>query len=70
MPLMTGTKEGQESPILYLRDVPADLKRKLRAAAALSGYRSLPTYLIHILKAHVTDLEKKRILPKGRSQLK
>ncbi|MGD9728592.1 MAG: hypothetical protein AB7G68_16495 [Nitrospiraceae bacterium] len=51
--------------ILYVRDVPADLPNKLKAAAALQG-QSLQTYLVHTLRAHVAELERKGQLPKSK----
>lgn len=57
---------GKDTTVLYLREFPVDLSRKLRAAAALSGSRGMRTYLIEILQAHVAELEKKGLLPKGK----
>jgi hypothetical protein len=52
--------------VLYLRDVPADVLNKLRAAAALSGGKSVQKYVIQLLLEHVAELERKGQLPKGR----
>lgn len=51
--------------VLYIRDVPADLSKKLKGAAALQG-RSLQDYVILVLQAHVADLERKGALPKAK----
>ena len=51
--------------MLYVRGVPPTLARKVRAAAALKG-EGLPGYVIEVLQAHVTDLERKGVLPKGK----
>jgi predicted HicB family RNase H-like nuclease len=53
------------SKVLYIRAVPADLSKRLKAAAALQG-TSLQEYVVEVLQAHVTDLERKGLLPKGK----
>jgi hypothetical protein len=55
----------KEAKVLYLRGTPDALLRKLKAAAALDG-KSLQTYLMEVLHAHVADLERKGHLPKSR----
>jgi hypothetical protein len=50
--------------VVYLRDVPADLVNKLKAAAALSGGQSIQKYVIQLLVEHVAELERKGQLPK------
>jgi hypothetical protein len=52
--------------VLYLRNVSADLVNKLKAAAALSGGQSIQKYVLQLLLEHVTELERKGQLPKGR----
>jgi hypothetical protein len=52
--------------VLYLRNVPADLVHKLKAAAALSGGHSIQKYVIQLLLDHVAELERKGLLPKGK----
>ena len=51
--------------VVYLRNVPADLVNKLKAAAALSGGQSIQKYVIQLLLDHVAELERKGQLPKG-----
>jgi predicted HicB family RNase H-like nuclease len=51
--------------VLYIRDVPADLSKKLKGAAALQG-TSLQEYVVEVLQAHVADLERKGQLPKSK----
>ena len=51
------------SRVLYVRGVPLDLAKKLKAAAALDG-QSLQAYLVKMLYVHVTDLERKGLLPR------
>ena len=53
------------SKVLYIRGVPVSLAQKLKAAAALDG-RSLQEYLVKTLRAHVAELERQGILPKGK----
>jgi hypothetical protein len=51
--------------VMYLRNVPAELVNKLKAAAALGG-QSLQIYVLKLLNDHVDELERKGTLPKGR----
>ena len=52
--------------VLYLRNVTPDLVNKLKAVAALSGGQSIQKYVLQLLLEHVTELERKGQLPKGR----
>ena len=54
----------KETTVLYIRDAPIALARKLRAAAALAGYRGIPDYVIDVLTKHTEDLERQGALPK------
>ncbi len=58
-------KEKPNCKVLYLRDTPNEVARKLKAAAALHG-ESLTGYVQTLLAKHVADLEKKGKLPKGK----
>lgn len=51
--------------VLNLRDMPKDLIAKIKAAAALE-HASLKEYVTRILDQHVSELEKKGLLPKGK----
>lgn len=53
------------SKVLYIRDVPADLSKKLKGAAALQG-TSLQEYVVEVLQGHVAELERKGLLPKAK----
>ena len=64
-PHAMGKPEKDNSAVLYVRDAPRELAQKLKAAAALQG-KSLQGYLLEMLQNHVTDLEKKGLLPKGK----
>lgn len=57
-------KTDKETTVLYIRDAPLSLARKLRAAAALAGYRGIPDYVIEVLTKHTEELERKGLLPK------
>ena len=59
----TGSKK--ESRVVYVRAVPQEVSNRLKAAAALEG-KTLQVYLMELLKRHVTELEKKGLLPKGK----
>jgi hypothetical protein len=51
--------------VLNLREMPKDLIAKVKAAAALE-HAPLKEYVTRILNHHVTELEKKGLLPKGK----
>ena len=61
---MTKSKAENETTVLYIRDAPTSLARKLRAAAALEGHRGIPDYVIEVLTKHTEDLERRGLLPK------
>jgi len=56
-------KEPDNTTVLYLRDTPRPLSRKLKAAAAIRGL-SLNAYALQVLEEHVEGLEKRGLLPK------
>jgi len=62
---VTRSDKEAESTVLYVRGTPRDLARKLRAAAALAGKR-LPGYVLEVLRDHVTELERKGLLPRSK----
>jgi hypothetical protein len=61
---MKSKDSDSDSTVLYIRNAPLALARKLRAAAALAGYRGIPDYVIEVLTKHTEDLERKGALPK------
>lgn len=67
MAKMKGTRSQSidETTVLYIRNTPIGLARKLRAAAALAGYRGVPDYVIEVLMKHIEELEQKGKLPRG-----
>jgi hypothetical protein len=64
---MPNPKRNSVSTVLFVRGAPRSLALKLKAAAALQGYRSVNAYLIDHLQAHVEELERKGVLPKSKS---
>jgi predicted HicB family RNase H-like nuclease len=58
-------KQEKDSAVLYIRQAPRELAQKLKAAAALQG-KSLQSYLLEMLQNHVSELERKGMLPKGK----
>lgn len=62
---MTAEKSDDSPPALFVRGIPEEVVRKVRAAAALAG-KGFPAYLRELLEAHVADLERKGQLPKSK----
>jgi hypothetical protein len=54
-----------ELSVMNLREMPKDLIAKVKAAAALE-HAPLKKYVTRILNHHVTEREKKGLLPKGK----
>lgn len=66
MPKGQGKEKSADTEGTWIvRDVPRDLMRRARAAAALQG-KSVKGILIDLMEAYVQDLEKKGQLPKGK----
>jgi hypothetical protein len=61
---MPKSKSGPSGPPIFVRGAPRELSLRLKAAAALLGYRSVNAYLLEHLKQHVEELERKGVLPK------
>jgi hypothetical protein len=62
--------QKQERPmeargVWIVRDVPRDLMRRARGAAALQG-KSVKGILIELMEDYLQELERKGILPKGK----
>jgi hypothetical protein len=55
----------EDAAVLFVRGVPRDLLAKLKAAAALQQ-KTLGEYIQEMCNAHVQELEKKGLLPKGK----
>lgn len=59
-------RADDDAAVLFVRGMPRDLLAKLKAAAALQQ-KTLGEYIRDMCEAHVEDLEKKGLLPKGKS---
>ncbi len=63
---MPRAKHQREEPGTWIvRDVPRDLMRKAKAAAAIQG-KSVKQLMIELMEAHLQELERKGIWPKSR----
>lgn len=62
---VSNDRNQDNAGVLYLRGAPQELRRKLKAAAALEG-KSMTAYLVQILDEHVIGLERKGALPKAK----
>ncbi len=51
--------------VLFVRRVPRDVLAKLKAVAALNR-QGMGEYVLALLTAHLAELEKKGVLPKGK----
>ena len=58
-------RPDEDAAILFVRGMPRDLLAKLKGAAALQQ-KTLGEYIQEMCEAHVQELEKKRLLPKGK----
>jgi len=58
-------KSEDSSGVWIVRDVPRDLMRRARGAAALQG-KSVKGILIELMEDYLQELEKKGLLPKGK----
>lgn len=57
--------ERSEEPGTWIfRDIPRDLMRRAKAAAALQG-KPVRGLIIELIEGHLKDLERRGILPKG-----
>ena len=58
-------KQGKLHGVWIVRDVPRDLMRRAKAAAALQG-KSVKGILIELMEGYLQEMEKKGLLPKGK----
>jgi hypothetical protein len=66
MPKAKAPKEPPDEPGTWIfRDVPRDLMRRAKAAAAIQG-TSVKQLTIDLMEAHLKELDRKGILPKGK----
>jgi len=61
-----GTKgKGEKKPGAWvIRDIPRDLMRRVKIAAAIQG-TSVKQLLLDLAEEHLKDLEKRGIMPRG-----
>jgi hypothetical protein len=62
---MPKSPRSEEDAVLFVRGMPRDLLAKLKAVAALQQ-KTLGEYIQEMCEAHVQELEKKGLLPKGK----
>ena len=63
---MPKSKELPDEPGTWIfRDVPRDLMRRAKAAAAIQG-KSVKGLMIELMEEHLKELEKKGVIAKGR----
>jgi len=66
MPKGKYSKEPHDEPGTWIfRDVPRNLMRRAKAAAAIQG-TSVRQLTIDLMEEHLKELDRKGILPKGR----
>ena len=58
-------RPDEDAAILFVRGMPRDLLAKLKGAAALQQ-KTLGEYIQEMCEAHMQELEKKGLLPKGK----
>ena len=64
-PMAKSPRPNDNAAVLFVRGMPRDLLAKLKAAAALHQM-NLGDYIKDLCEAHVQELEKKGLLPKGK----
>ena len=62
--VMTKAKEPEDGPGTWIiREVPRDLMRRAKAAAAFEG-KSIKALMIELMEQHLQELERKGVMPK------
>ena len=63
---MSKEKETDQEPGSWVfRDIPRDLMKRVKIAAAIEG-KSIKALVIEALEERIQELEKKGLLPKGK----
>ena len=66
MPKAKPPKEPNDEPGTWIfRDIPRDLMRRAKAAAAIQG-TSVKQLAMDLMEEHLKELDRKGILPKGK----
>ncbi len=60
-----GKKEEEVPGAWVIRDIPRDLMRRMKIAAAVQG-TSVKQLLIDLAQSHLQELEKKGMMPKNK----
>ena len=69
MPKAKVPKEPYDEPGTWIfRDIPRDLMRRAKAAAAIQG-TSVKQLTIDLMEEHLKELDRKGILPKGKGSI-
>ena len=63
--MVKGKDEEEKGGSWVFRDIPRPLMYRMKIAAAIEG-KSLRQLLLDLSEAHLKDLEKKGLLPKGK----
>ena len=58
--------QGEKAGSWVFRDIPRELMHKMKVAAAVER-KSVKQVLIDLSRAHLEELEKKGLLPKGKN---
>ena len=62
--VMAKAKDQTEEPGTWIiREVPRDLMRRAKAAAAFEG-KSIKALMIELMESHLQELERKGVMPK------
>ena len=65
MPRQKRSEEAAESTVLFIRGMPREVLAKMKAAAALNR-RTLSQYVLELFDAHLREVERKGLWPKGK----
>ena len=66
LPLMPKEKGQSDNPGAWIfKEIPRDLMWRAKAAASLQG-KSVKALVTELIEAHLQELERKGILPKGK----
>jgi hypothetical protein len=63
MPMAKAKDQTDEPGTWIIREVPRDLMRRAKAAAAFEG-KSIKALIIELMETHLQELERKGVMPK------
>lgn len=61
-----GKEQDEKGGSWVFRDIPRPIMQRMKIAAAIEG-KSLKQLLLDLSEAHLKELEKKGLLPKGKA---